>query len=297
MLIFNQPQIQSSFGGWLVIAAAILWGTTGTAQAFAPEGTPSATVGAVRLTIGGVVLLIMALSRGVFRETKSWRLLPTIIAAISMAAYQLTFFMAISITGVAIGTIVTVGSAPIMAGFLGLFVQGNNVSPRWIAATFLAVIGCSLLLSSRKELFIDSTGIMLALLSGLSYATYVVVSKQLLAEQPPDAVISVVFCLGAIMLLPWLFQYNLDWLRVTRGMVVALHLGLVATALSYTFFIRGLKLIPAASAVTLSLAEPLTAAILGVTILGERFTTASFGGAILVLSGLVLLSIKPKNNR
>jgi drug/metabolite transporter, DME family len=297
MVTSNQPQIQSSFGGWLVIAAAILWGTTGTAQAFAPEGTPSATVGAVRLTIGGVVLLLIALSRGVFRDTKPWRLLPTIIAAMSMAAYQLTFFLAISITGVAIGTIVTVGSAPIMAGFLGLFMRGNNVSSRWIAATFLAVIGCSLLLISQKELFIDSTGIMLALFSGLSYATYVVVSKLLLAEQPPDAVISVVFCLGAIMLLPWLIQYNLDWLRVTRGMVVALHLGFVATALSYTLFIRGLKLIPAASAVTLSLAEPLTAAILGVTVLGERFTTAGFGGAILVLSGLVLLSIKPKNNR
>jgi drug/metabolite transporter, DME family len=294
MVISSQPKIQNSFGGWLVIAAALLWGTTGTAQAFAPIGTPSATVGAVRLTIGGIVLLISAISRGVFRDTKPWRLFPTVIAAVCMAAYQLTFFMAISITGVAIGTIVTVGSAPVMAGFLEKFVNHNHIPSRWFTATFLAVIGCSLLLSSQKDLWVDSIGIVLALVSGFSYASYVVVSKRLLEQQPPDAVISVVFCLGALFLLPWLMKYNLDWLNESRGMLVALHLGLVATALSYTLFIRGLNLIPAASAVTLSLAEPLMAAFLGIVVLGERFTTISFSGAVLVLSGLVLLSINPK---
>ncbi|MFU8773681.1 MAG: DMT family transporter [Anaerolineales bacterium] len=296
MVIGGQSKIQTSAGGWLVIAAAILWGTSGTAQAFAPEGTPAATVGAVRLTIGGIALMAIALSRGVFRDSKPWRPFPTLIAALSIALYQLTFFMAVSSTGVAIGTIVSVGSAPIVAGFLGYVIHGNQITNRWIAATLLAVVGCSVLLGSQKDLWIEPKGILLALIAGSAYATYVVFSKRLLEEQPPDAVLSVVFCLGALFLLPWLITHELDWLKVSRGLIVALHLGLIATALSYTLFIRGLKRIPAASAVTLSLAEPLMASILGIFILGERFTTSSFIGAILVLSGLIMLSIYPRRD-
>jgi DME family drug/metabolite transporter len=74
-------------------------------------------------------------------------------------------------------------------------------------------------------------------------------------------------------------------------MAVALHLGLVATAVAYTLFARGLEAVPVATSVTLGLAEPFTAATLGVVLLGERLTGSVMVGAGLILGGLVILSI------
>ena len=93
--------------------------------------------------------------------------------------------------------------------------------------------------------------------------------------------------------LPALFVDDLNWLTEPRGFAVAIHLGVIATALAYALFARGLKLIPVATAVTLSLAEPLTAAILGVVLLGEQLTPLAILGLGLLFVGLALITIHP----
>jgi len=274
-----------------VLAAAVLWGTTGTAQALAPEGAQPAAIGAMRLAIGGAALLALAGMRGALRGEVRWPLLATALAGGSMAAYQVTFFAAVAKTGVAVATVIAIGTAPILAGMLGFLVRGERPRSRWGLATALAVLGCILLITSSGSLSVDALGIVLALGAGGAYATYAVASKGLLEERSPDAVMAVVFCLGAVLLAPLLFVADLSWLTQPRGLAVALHLGLVATAAAYTLFARGLRAIPVATAVTLSLAEPLTAGTLGVVVLGEQLTTPAVLGIGLILSGLVLLSL------
>jgi DME family drug/metabolite transporter len=95
----------------------------------------------------------------------------------------------------------------------------------------------------------------------------------------------------AVLLAPLLLVADLSWLAQPRGLAVALHLGLVATAAAYILFARGLMAIPVAAAVTFSLAEPLTAGNLGVVLLGEQPTTSAVLGTGLIFGGLVLLSL------
>jgi DME family drug/metabolite transporter len=281
-------------GQWLVLAASAMWGTTGTAQAFAPKGAEPAVVGAVRLAVGGAALLALALSRGSLRGHKRWPALATLFAAVSMSLYQIAFFNAVARTGVAVGTVVAIGSTPILAGALGWLVRGERPSLRWMAATALAILGCAFLVAHGSSIAVDALGVLLALGAGGAYATYAVVSKRLLEEVPPDAAVAVVFCLGALFLSPVLLTANLEWLTKLRGLFVALHLGLVATAAAYMLFARGLTAVPVATAVTLSLAEPLTAAILSVVVLGERLTAPAMFGIGLVFGGLALLSLGRK---
>jgi drug/metabolite transporter, DME family len=59
-------------------------------------------------------------------------------------------------------------------------------------------------------------------------------------------------------------------------------------ALGYVLFARGLAGLPASTATTLTLAEPLTAMLLGVLLLGERLPAVAWSGAALVAVGLVL---------
>ncbi len=279
-------------GSWYVIAAAMLWGTTGTAQALAPDGAQPVIIGTVRLVVGGIALMAFALMRGVLRDGKRWSIWPTLLAALSMAAYQLFFFAGVAKTGVVVGTMVGIGSAPIMTGLLGYLVLGERPGRKWGMATALAVVGCGLLVASGGSIHIDILGILLALGAGLSYAIFTLVSKELLEDHPPEAVMAVAFFLGAVLLFPLFFRADLVWLFQPRGLVIGLWLGFVTVAVAYTLFARGLKLVPVATAGTLTLAEPLTAATLGVFLLGERITPLAFLGIVLIFTGLVILTLK-----
>ncbi len=94
-----------------VVAAATLWGTTGTAQALGPDGASSIAVGATRNVLGAVVLLVIAAVRGPLLEgVRDLERRPLVLAALATAAYQLCFFGGVRLAGVAIGTVVGVGS-------------------------------------------------------------------------------------------------------------------------------------------------------------------------------------------
>lgn len=282
---------RSGTGQWYVIAAAMLWGTTGTAQAFAPVGATSAAVGTVRLVIGGLALALFAWQRGAFQRDGSWPHLSVIVGAVSIAAYQLLFFAGVARTGVAAGTLVGIGSAPILAGLLDILVLRRHPTTRWMGATALAILGSTLLILSAGTMTLDFLGILFAIGAGASYAVYTLIGKGLLQTQSPDAVTGMLFGGGAILLLPLILVVDLSWLLQLRGIFVALHLGIVATALSYVLYLRGLITTPASSAVTLALAEPLTAALLAIVVLGERLPPLAWVGIATIFGGLAILTM------
>jgi drug/metabolite transporter, DME family len=281
-------------GYLFIFAAAVLWGTTGTAQALAPAGAKPLGIGALRLIVGGTALLFIFLARRGGAGLRSLRHLPAgpiTLAALCMAAYQVLFFAGVSRTGVAVGTIVGIGSSPVLAGILGYFLRGERPGWNWGIATLLAVTGCSLLAAAGSEIHIDPLGLLLAVGAGGAYATFSLVSKGLLEQNPVEMIMAVVFSLGALLLSPLLLTQDLTWLRQASGITAVLHLGLLATALAYTLFGAGLRLTPVATAVTLSLAEPLTAGMLGVLLLGEHLSITAGVGIGLIFSGLAVLAL------
>lgn len=287
---------QSKSGVWFVLMAATLWGTTGTAQAFAPVGFDPLVIGTLRLAIGGGAMLLLVLLQGGISQLRGWPLKTTIAAAAFTALYQVCFFAGVAKTGVAVGTIVGIGSSPVAGGILGYLFRGERPGRNWFIATALAIIGCTFLVfSSGGEVKIDPVGVTLAIGAGVAYAAYTLAFKGLLEQHKPIASIAVVFCLGSLMLSPLLFGRELDWLFQPRGVGVVLHLGLVTAALAYWLFARGLKRVPVASAMTLTLAEPLTAGLLGLFVLGEQLNTIGFTGISLIFCGLAVLSLAGKS--
>lgn len=272
----------------------MLWGTTGTAQAFAPDGFDPKAIGAIRLLIGGIALTILTIKRKEFGKFSDWQLVPVFLAGLFTASYQVCFFSAVAKTGVAVGTVVAIGSAPIAGGLLGLLFRGERPGRRWVVATILAICGCFLLNFSGGAVSIDPIGTLLALAAGISYAAYTLTIKGLLVRHNPNALMAVVVCIGALVLSPVLITIDTDWLLQPRSIAVVLHLGLASMALSYWLFARGLQLVQVSTAVTLSLAEPLTATTLGVVLLGEQLNAQGIGGIILILGGLVVLMIHNK---
>jgi DME family drug/metabolite transporter len=280
----------------MILGASVLWGTTGTAQALAPSSSTPLAVATLRVCFGGLALVGLARARGVL-SVRRMRTAPVVAAAASLVVAQLCFFAAVERTGVAVGTAVSIGSSPIAAGALGWLYDRHRPGWRWVSATAAAVAGCALLLTAGHGVAVDATGMALALVVGTGYAGYTLATKRLVQSHPPDAATAVVFGVAALCMLPLLARASLGWVASPRGSVVALHLGLVTVALAYSLFSRGLAGVPGPTAVTLTLAEPLTAGLLGVALLGEVLSPPAVGGVVLVLAGLTLLAAETRPSR
>ena len=215
-------------------------------------------------------------------------------AAAAVAVYQLAFFAAVADTGVAVGTIVALGSAPTLTGLFEWLLDRRRPEPRWTVATALACAGVALLaLVRRRGAASRRPGSRSRSSPGGSYAAYTLAAKRLLtAGHAPEAVMAVAFGLGAVVLLPALVLSGRGWLLQADGIALALYLGVVPTALAYVLFARGLR---AAQRLGDRDAHARRAADRGRARrdrAGRAADAPSAAGAGLVLSGLVVLGLR-----
>ncbi|NUR87893.1 MAG: EamA family transporter, partial [Nonomuraea sp.] len=246
----------------------------------------SVALAAARLVIGGAALAVLA------RRVTITPLL--LLAALAVAAYQLCFFAAVARTGVAIGTVVAIGSGPVFTGLLSWLLYGRRPGPRWAAATATAIAGCTALIAGGGAQAGAQVlpGVLLALLGGLLYAFYAVTAARAIDRGAESgAVMGVLFGGAALVMLPILLWRGVGWLADPRALLAVLYLGLASTALAYLLYGRGLRTTPVATAATLALAEPAVAALLGVFVLGEHLTPVSIGGLILLAISLAAVSM------
>jgi len=288
-----------------VLLGAAAWGSTGTAAHFAPFGASPASIGAARIAIGGALLLGIALVTAerrravrVLLSAGSRTRVALVLAAAAVGGYQVFFFAAVRMTGVAIGTVVAIGSAPVFTGALTRLSGGPKLGLRWLVATSAAVAGCGVLVTAGKAAGADLAGITLALAAGLCYAVYAVTAARLIsAGSPETAVMGLLFGGAAVLLAPVLAASSPGWVLSGRGLAVVGYLGVVTTAAAYLLYGRGLRAMSAPVAVTLGLAEPVVAAILGLVVVGERLTPAGIIGLVLVGLALATLVAPPRPDR
>jgi drug/metabolite transporter, DME family len=274
-----------------VLAAAVLFGTTGTAQALGPRSTTALGVGAVRLLVGALALAPLALARRPAGGRNWWRYAPALVAGgAAVAAYHLSWFAGLRRTGVALGTIVGIGSGPVFAGLIHLLRRRAALSRAWTVGTALTVTGAALLAArGAAGVSADPLGLACMVAAGLCYAIYAEAAKHaIVGGLDHVGAMAGVFVLGAALMAPLLALEPLGWLLTPRGAAMALHLGILTIALAYWLYGWGLNHLPVPTVVTLTLAEPLTAALLGVALLGERVGPYGWAGVVVIAAGLLL---------
>jgi len=279
----------------MILFAAMLWSTAGTAKAFASE-VDSISMGVVRLVVGGVMLMAIAVLTKKM-TFKGWPLKPLIIGGIAMALFQPFFFSAVELTGIAVGTVVSIGSAPVFSGIIEWLIFKISPSRVWWFSTFLAITGCIILMFNTNAVTVDAAGILAGLGAGISFASFTMSNSRLVQSHDSIASVAMIFCLSALILSPFLFINDMSWLGETNGFLVALHIGLLATTLAYFLFSSGLRYVKSSTAVTLSLAEPLTASLLGVFLVGETLDSLSWVGLTMLLAGIVILVLQSRRNK
>jgi DME family drug/metabolite transporter len=192
-----------------VLLGAAAWGSTGTAAHFAPASASSAAIGAARIVLGGAVLLAMAARSRRRAEISAllaagWPARTALLLAVAaVGGYQLCFFAAVRLTGVAIGTVLAIGSAPVFTGLISRLTGGPSLTFRWLIATMAAIAGCGVLVTGGTAAGVRLGGVGLALLAGLCYAVYAVTAARLISAGTSEtAVMGVLFGGAAVLLVP-----------------------------------------------------------------------------------------------
>jgi DME family drug/metabolite transporter len=288
-----------------VLAAALLFGTTGTAQALGPEGTTPLSIGVMRMVIGGTGLAVFAflLARRHARTRSDaaprpvWGIRPLglmVLTGICITIYQPLFFLGTARSGVAVGTVVALGSAPILAGLLEWALTRRVPTATWMLATALATAGVVLLGfggPAGEAGGTDPIGILASIGAGASFAVIANAQRRLLdGGWDPFTVVGAMGASAAVLSAFALPFVDLAWLGTASGLTMALWLGFATIAIAYVLFTWGLSGLTAATAATLTLGEPLTASILGITVLDERLSVLAIIGLLVLAGGLALLA-------
>jgi len=273
-----------------ILGAAALFGTTGTVLANGPVGIDPVTAGVVRLLIGGAGLAVLSYRH--FRRVLSQFKL-AVLGAAGVGAYQLCFFYSTRHAGVAVATVITIGSSPLFARVIGAVRHRPPPHRLWYLAALILSVGLAFLSSSQDSASgVEFVGVLSALIAGLSYAVYTECASVLIDHKlDSTAVMGVLFLGAGVLTSPFLLFRPVAWITTQRGVVVLAYLGIVTLTLAYVAFGRGLtKLVPT-TVVMLTLLEPAVATALAYFVLHEKVSGPAWFGMLLVLVGLPIIAI------
>ena len=263
----------SVLGIGAMLAAGLFWGGSGTISRFAPAAALDQPLALAwtRLFFGGVLLGAAALAvrrRGVFLAARA-----AFLAGICTAMNQTGFFMSMDVLGVALSTMLVIGSSLVMAGVLGCFL-GEAPSRLWWFAALLGIAGsCLAAAPGSAGAPFQLKGLLWGFLGGLGYAL-LGLNLKLLGRRGLGPLESngAALLWGAALMLPLLWKSDMSWLATARGMASALALARITVGQSYT----------------IGLLEPLTAGLLGLFFLGETVTAVQAAGMALEFACMAL---------
>lgn len=287
-----------------VLVASLCFATTGTVQALGGLDASPVAVGAGRGLLGGLLLALIAfVAHRRAASSPAWlpavrdARVPVALGVVGVLAYNALFFAGTALNGVAIGTVVTIGTAPVAAGLFEALVLRKPPPARWVLATAVAIVGVvlvsGLLSNGAAPGSVSASGLLVSIGAGASYALFTVASKSLFERRwSATTATGTVFGFAGLLGLPFLILTDTAWLWTPHGLAVTLWLGVITVAFAYTLWAWGLTGLRSTTVTTLTLAEPMGATLLGLFVLGERLDGAAATGIALIALGLVIVAAR-----
>jgi DME family drug/metabolite transporter len=285
-----------------IAAAAIAWGTGGAVAVILQRHNH---LGPVTVSFWRFVVAVTALAA--LRAVRYWRARPTsriswpsgwhhrvqwstaIIGGVGLAVSQAAYFGSADTAGVALATLVTMGTCPVLIALGARYLLGERLTYGRMAAIGLALVGLVLLTFGPHAGGSDPTlGILLALLSAATYSAVILQgrARQGQGEMLPAYVVGMV-CLAPIAVVEGVLPHGGNTFGAVGWLV---YLGLVPTVLAYQWFFAGLATVPAAMASVIALLESVTAAAIAVGVLGEHLSVVSLAGMAVLLIAVMFMA-------
>ena len=250
-----------------------------------------------RFLFGSAAMLLMLLCRRTDMRiswSELWRIALLSVFYIGTAIATLECYHYLS-SGIATALVFT---DPIWCAIIGLVVFGDKFSWKLTTSILLATIGVMMMTGVFSE---DGTfswpGVLWGLVSGLSYAIYIILVPRLKVKSIPSLKLTFyVFFIGMLLLILFALavQGRVEPIMNRSCLINLMLLGLIPTALSNICVTMSLKLIDSTIVAILGAFEPLTAMVVGILVLGDDWSVLSITGAALILLAVAVLTILPK---
>jgi len=296
MQSIHAARAESRRGLLLILLAAVMWGTVGitTKTIYGLTVTNPLSIGFFRLALALPVLFAICWTR---LRSRTFQVAGRDLALMALigtmtALYQVCYFGAIERTGVAVATLVTLCTAPVMVAVISVVLTRRRPSGYVLCSLFGALSGTALLVLFQEQTGAHSTdtgGIVLALGSAFGYSLVTLASQKLAGRYDPFQSIAISFSLGAVILFACALVNGLTLDYTPLSWSLLAYLGMVPTALAYVLFIDGMRFTSATAASIGTLLEPLVATCLAWLIFGERFSPMGFAGVALLSGSLLVL--------
>jgi DME family drug/metabolite transporter len=298
----NDAEVRRAFA--LVLGTGVIWGTIGVAAKVVFETTTldAVSLNWLRTLVASVTCLIIAgptLREGL-RLSSRRDLSLMVLLGIIIVFYQWSYLAAVDRIGVATATLIALCVPPALVALISALFLGEALSRVGLFALAGALLGTGMLVGSPgvvAEGGVFLAGVLFALGSAAGIAAHALGSRRIAGRHDALLPLAVAFPTGAVVFAPIAISGGISFDQPLSGWLLVIYLGVVPSALAYAMYQRGLRHLPASTASILTLAEPLTAALLAWALFSEALSPVGIAGAALLLASILLLTRQPPRTR
>lgn len=254
----------------------------------------------LRFGIGGLAMLRW-LKKPATEQPLSWQTKKLVFLESFLGNFMFTLCM---ITGVSMTSAVSAGvimaTIPAVIALMSWIFLKERIGPRIWAAVACGALGIGLLALAKPAHAAGDgrqaawLGNLLVFAAVLCEASYAVIGKKLTAVLSPKRISSIINLWGFALMTP-LGLYaavRFDFTRVGTGMwLLLVFYGLAASVWTVWLWMTGLKSVPAAQAGVFTVMLPVSAALVGVVVLGESLTGIQMIAFAVSLAGILLATV------
>ncbi|MBQ3016613.1 MAG: EamA family transporter [Clostridia bacterium] len=279
-----------------IIAAGLLWGTSGIfVHYLSPFGFSPYEMSLVRGTVSFLIMAGYALifKRSLFRISIK-QLLLYIGIGITLFATASCYYSAMQLTSVSTA-VVLMYTAPIYVTVISVLFLGEKFSHGKGLAICIMLIGCCFVSGLIGGFKFDIVGILIGIVSGMTYAAYNLLTKIALRGSS-NAISATVYAFLFMSLVALIFASPKDVITHSAANPVVtvpllIGLGIFTFVLPYFLYTLSMRDLFAGTASALGIIEPMAACIFSFALLGEKLDFFSVLGIVLILGAVFLLSL------
>jgi len=271
-----------TLGYFYVAVAAVIWGSNGVIVNLVPLN--AYVIAFFRVLFASMTLLplLFLTQRLEMREAaKAWR---TMLALGGLLGLGWSFlFQSMKLIAIANAVLLNY-MAPVFVALLAPAFLNERIEKVTVLALAMSMAGMIIIFSQYgfQAESLNLSGVFFGLLSSLTYAIFVILSKKTVAKYSSLAVAFYTYLATAIFLSPSLIGANLS-LDMTSW-ILLLVLGTFNTGFAVTLYLKSLALIKAQKVMILTYLEPASTALFGSIFLAQKPTIHMLVGGILILS-------------
>lgn len=272
----------------LIAGAALLWALIGVFSGrLLAAGISATEIAFWRAACGGALFVVHGLvARSFTRIAKrDWPLF-ILFGFTGVTLFYTSLNLAIDHGGVSLAFILLY-SAPAFVAVLAAVFLGEAFTRSKAVLVAMSIVGVALVAQSNGEgMNVSIVAVLWGLTAGLTYSSYYLFGKKLLAQYEISLIYGLIMPIGAVGLLP-VARFEVFAAPAVVWVDIAL-LAVLSTYVAYLIYYRGLREVEASRAVLVATIEPVLAAVLAAVFFGERLGWLGVLGAVLVLGASVL---------